>query len=78
MDAKGAKRVTPQLRPEDRNEAPQDWMDESNFNPAYLMRSMHLMPKKLNKPEWSHTQDYWNERTMLPSADLDDGCLVFE
>ncbi len=78
MDAKGAHRVTPQLRPEDRNEPPQDWMDESNFNPAYLMRSMHLMPKKLNKPEWSHTQDYWNERSMLPTANLDDGCLRFE
>jgi len=78
MDDLGAKRVTPQLRPEDLDEAPQDWMDESNFNPAYLMRSMHLMPKKLNKPEWQHTQDYWGEKTMLPAANLDDGCLRFE
>jgi hypothetical protein len=36
------------------------------------------MPRKLNKPEWSHTQDYWNERTALPAADPDDGCLRFE
>jgi len=78
MNDLGAKRVTPQLRPEDLDEALQDWMDESDFNPAYLLRSMHLMPKKLNKPEWRHSQDYWGEKTTLPAANLDDGCLVFE
>ena len=77
MDSKGATRVTPQLRPEDRNEPRLDWMDDANFNPAYLMRSMHLLPKRLNRPEWSHSQDYWNERKSLPAANLDDGCLRF-
>jgi hypothetical protein len=42
------------------------------------MRSMHLMPHRLNLPEWQHSQDYWTERTTLPEADLDDGCLHFE
>ena len=78
LHGKGAKRVTPQLRPEDRNESPQDWMDESNFNPASLMRSMHLMPKSGDKPEWKHDQDYWSEKDIIPLADLDDGCLVYE
>jgi cation diffusion facilitator CzcD-associated flavoprotein CzcO len=78
MEAKGATKVTPQLRPEDCGETPLPWMDEGNFNPAYLLRSMHLLPRKLNKPEWSHTQDYWGERTALPAANLDDGCLRFE
>jgi len=41
-------------------------------------RSMHLMPKRLDKPEWRHTQDYWAERDELPLVDLDEGCLVFE
>ena len=40
------------------------------------MRSMHLLPKRVDKPEWQHTQDYWTERDVLPAADLDDGCLV--
>ena len=78
MDDLGARRVTPQLRPEDREEPWLEWVDVEYFNPNYLMRSMHLMPKRLDKPEWRHTQDYWAERDELPLVDLDDGCLVFE
>jgi len=79
MDEKGAKRVTPRLREkEDAGMAVGDWIKPDNFNPNYLMRSMHLMPKSGNKPEWMHDQDYWSEKDILPSADLDDGCLVFE
>ena len=78
MDAKGARRVTPRLRPEDEGQPLLDWIGDDNFNPNYLKRSMHLMPKRLDKPEWSHTQDYWVEKVALPAADLDDGCLLFE
>ncbi len=35
------------------------WIDPENFNPGYLMRGMHLLPKRGDKPEWQHTQDYW-------------------
>ena len=41
------------------------------------MRSMHLLPKRGDKPEWQHTQDYWAEKDALPAADLDDGCLRY-
>lgn len=78
MDAKGAARVTPALRPEDADMPILSWIDPDNFNPGYLMRSMHLLPKRGDKPEWQHTQDYWAEKDVLPNADLDDGCLVFE
>ena len=78
MDAKGARRVTPQLRPEEQGQPVLDWIGDDNFNPNYLKRSMHLMPKRLDKPEWSHTQDYWVEKVALPAVNLDDGCLVFE
>jgi cation diffusion facilitator CzcD-associated flavoprotein CzcO len=47
------------------------WMDPENFNPGYLMRSMHLMPKRGDRPEWQHTQDYWREKSELPAIDLD-------
>lgn len=46
------------------------WMDSDNFNPNYLMRSMHLLPKRGDKPEWQHTQDYWRERHDIPAIDL--------
>ena len=78
MDELGANSVTPALRDVDANNPVLPWMDPENFNPGYLMRSMHLLPKRLDKPEWQHTQDYWVEKDSLPGADLDDGCLVYK
>jgi cation diffusion facilitator CzcD-associated flavoprotein CzcO len=78
MDKIGASRVTPQLRPEDADMELGSWIDPDNFNPGYLMRSQHLMPKRGDKPEWQHTQDYWAEKTELPDVDLDDGCLRYD
>jgi cation diffusion facilitator CzcD-associated flavoprotein CzcO len=78
MDDLGVHKVTPQLRPEDADMEIGSWIDPENFNPGYLMRSQHLMPKRGDKPEWQHTQDYWAEKDALPALDLDDGCLVYE
>lgn len=77
MQKKGAKKVEVVLRPEDRDMPILSWMDPENFNPNYLMRSMHLMPKRGPKPEWQHTQDYWAERKALPKVDLDGGEFVY-
>ncbi|WP_374345622.1 flavin-containing monooxygenase [Phenylobacterium sp.] len=77
MDEKGAKRVEPALRPEDADMALGPWTDPEDFNPGYLMRSMHLMPKAGSKPEWRHTQDYWAEKDTLPAIDLDAPELVY-
>ena len=74
----GATRVTPALRPEDADMPILSWIDPENFNPGYLMRSVDLLPQRGNKPEWQHSQDYWAEKDLLPAADLDDGCLVYE
>jgi cation diffusion facilitator CzcD-associated flavoprotein CzcO len=78
MDQKGAHKVTPQLRPQDADMEIGSWMDPENFNPNYLMRAQHLMPKSGKKDEWMHNQDYWLEKDILPHADLEDGCLRFE
>ncbi len=78
MGEKGATQVTPALRAEEQQLPRLPWMDPDNFNPGYLMRSMQLLPKRLDRPEWQHTQDYWAEKDSLPAADLEDGCLVFE
>ena len=48
-----------------------EWMDSDNFNPNYLMRSMHLLPRRGDKPEWQHSQDYWTEKKVIPAIDLD-------
>jgi len=78
MDEIGARQVTPRLRAEDADMQLGSWIDPDNFNPGYLMRSQHLMPKRGDKPEWQHTQDYWTEKESLPAVDLDDGCLIFD
>jgi cation diffusion facilitator CzcD-associated flavoprotein CzcO len=77
MEAKGAKRVEVALRPEDRDMELLPWMDPENFNPGYLMRAMHLLPKRGAKHEWQHSQDYWREKDELPAIDLDGAEFVY-
>jgi len=77
MKAKGAKRVSVALRPEDRDMPLLPWIDPNNFNPGYLTRALHLLPKRGDKPEWQHTQDYWAEKTAIPAIDLDAKEFVY-
>jgi cation diffusion facilitator CzcD-associated flavoprotein CzcO len=77
MDEKGAHRVMPALRPEDKDMPLLPWIDPENFNPGYIMRGMHLLPKRGDKPRWQHTQDYWAEKDEFPAIDLDDGTFVY-
>ncbi|HUO88710.1 MAG TPA: NAD(P)/FAD-dependent oxidoreductase [Rhizomicrobium sp.] len=78
MKRRGAKKVEVALRPEDKDMPLLPWIDPENFNPGYLMRSMHLLPKRGDKPEWQHTQDYWREKDELPKIDLDDAAFVYD
>ena len=77
MKDKGVSQATPALRPEDKDMALLPWIDPENFNPGYLMRGMHLLPKRGAKKEWSHTQDYWTDKDLFPAIDLDDGALAY-
>jgi cation diffusion facilitator CzcD-associated flavoprotein CzcO len=74
---KGLRRVVPALRPEDEDMPLLPWIDPQDFNPGYVMRGMHLLPKRGDKLEWQHTQDYWRDRDILPGIDLEDGTLVY-
>jgi cation diffusion facilitator CzcD-associated flavoprotein CzcO len=78
MKQKGVRKVTPVLRPEDKDMPLLPWIDPENFNPGYLTRGMHLLPKRGDKPEWQHTQDYWSEKDQFPAADLEDGAFLYE
>ena len=77
MDEKGAKVVTPQLRPEDEGMQRLPWIDPENFNPGYLARGMHLMPRQGDREPWIFTQDYDKEKDEFPAANLEDGSLIF-
>ena len=78
MDKKGARQVEVALRPEDKDMKILPWIDSENFNPGYLMRGLHLLPKRGDKPEWQHTQDYWAEKDIFPVIDLDDAAFVYD
>ena len=78
MDEVGASVVTPRLRDTDSDMKLLPWVDPENFNPGYLTRSLHLMPRQGDRQPWLHTQDYWRDKDELPAADLADGALVFE
>jgi cation diffusion facilitator CzcD-associated flavoprotein CzcO len=77
MKATGVHKVTPALRPEDHNMPLLPWIDQENFNPGYMMRGMHLLPKRGEKPEWQHNQDYWAEKDEFPAIDLEDKAFVY-
>jgi len=70
MTTTGKKKVQVALRSEDKDMKLLPWIDDENFNPGYLMRSMHLLPRRGEKHEWQHTQDYWREKTEIPLIDL--------
>jgi len=78
MKARGSRAVQVKLRPEDRDMPLSSWMDPENFNPGYLMRAMHLLPQRGDKPEWQHSQDYWAEKDELPTIDLEDAAFVYD
>ncbi len=78
MEQRGAKRVEVRLRPEDADMALLPWFDLDDFNPGYVLRSVHLLPKRGAKPEWQHSQDYWREKDEIPAIDLDGPEFAYE
>jgi cation diffusion facilitator CzcD-associated flavoprotein CzcO len=77
MDRRGVDVVMPTLRAEDEGMARLPWVTEDNFNAGYIMRGLHLLPKQGTHLPWQHSQDYYFDKNDIPSADLDDGTLVY-
>jgi len=77
METLGAATVVPTLRYNERDMSLMTWVDPENFNPGYLMRSMHLMPKQGDHEPWTWGLDYPTEKVALAGADLDDGSLTY-
>ena len=77
MRARQARQVTVALRPEDADMRLLDWIDPQDFNAGYVMRGQQLLPRRGDKREWQHTQDYWTEKDEFPAIDLDDAAFVY-
>ena len=77
LDLRGAKKVVPVLRPHDADMSLISWVDPANFNPGYMMRTMHRMPKQGDRDPWTWGLEYAEEKNVLAGVDLDDGTLAF-
>jgi cation diffusion facilitator CzcD-associated flavoprotein CzcO len=77
MDSAGAAVVTPTLREQDQGMGKHPWISEEEFNPGYMQRSLHLMPKQGDSEPWTYNPDYYTEKDELPAVDLDEDALVY-
>ena len=76
MDRRGARRVTPRLRPEDRAMKPRPWI--ADFSPGYIARVIDLFPRQGDREPWTNPQDYARERATIGRGPIEDGVLIFE
>jgi cation diffusion facilitator CzcD-associated flavoprotein CzcO len=73
----GARKITVALRPEDEGMPMLPWTDPDNFNPGYLTRGLHLLPRRGDKPEWQHSQDHWADAKAFLGIDLRDPTFIY-
>jgi cation diffusion facilitator CzcD-associated flavoprotein CzcO len=78
MQAQQRRQVTVHLRPEDQEMPLEPWVTEDNFNPGYIARGGHLLPRAGAKPEWRHSHDYWADKDVLPAIDLEAGFFRYQ
>lgn len=78
MEERGATMVVPALRDADAGMPLGPWVDPDDFNPGYVARSLHRMPRQGDRAPWRLEQDYLVERDLLAAADFADGCLRFD
>jgi cation diffusion facilitator CzcD-associated flavoprotein CzcO len=77
MDEQGASSVTPLPLESEKDMGMHPWIAEDEFNPGYLKRSLHLMPKQGDHAPWTYIADYYVERDILPKLDLDEPQLCY-
>lgn len=75
LEATDTDRVTPRLRPADREMTLQPYVED--FTPGYMLRVIHLFPKQGDREPWTNPQDYRSDRRTFLEAPLEDGVLEF-
>lgn len=77
MDRLGAAVVSVAPSLQDAGMATSSFVGDDNFNPNYVKRGLHLLPKGGAKPEWQHSQDYWSDKNAFPAIDLNGAEFVY-
>jgi cation diffusion facilitator CzcD-associated flavoprotein CzcO len=75
MDARGARQVTPRLRPGDANMPARPWID--GFSSGYVQRSMERFPRQGDREPWVNPQNYRSDKAMIRRGEIEDGVLQF-
>ncbi len=78
MRERGQKKVSIELRPEEKDMELDEWLAEDQFNPGYLTRGKHLWPKRGNTEEWAHSENYWWEREAFPKIDMEASPFIYD
>ena len=76
MRDQGARKATPQLRPEDSGMQRQPYF--TDFSANYFHRVAHRFPSQGDREPWLNCQNYTREKRTIGRAPLEDGVLVFE
>ena len=74
MDAINVRQCTPRLRPEDRAMQAKPFIDSADFAPGYMQRGTGRLPKQGDHEPWTNCQNYYLEKTTLPSPALTTAC----
>ena len=75
MDMRGAKQVTPRLRPGDASMQARPWID--GFSSGYVRRAMDRFPRQGDREPWVNPQNYRSDKAMIRRGEIDDGVLQF-
>ena len=77
LDATGYDRIEVALGGDQVQLERHDWINRDDFDPAYLERAVHLLPQRLDLPEWQHQQNYWLDKDEIPGIDLNDAVFRY-
>lgn len=78
MQQNGATSCRPALSEQEANMSARLWVDADEFNPGYMQRGQHQMPRRGDHEPWLYNMDYYTEKDELPAVDLDESTLVYE
>jgi cation diffusion facilitator CzcD-associated flavoprotein CzcO len=70
MDERRLRKVEVVLPDADKDMDLLPWIDDQLFNPGYMMRGQHALPRRGAKHEWGHSQDYWADLEAYPHIDF--------
>lgn len=77
LQRRGASQVQVRTGEQEQGMALLPWMDDELFNPGYMSRGQHKLPKRGSLPIWGHSQDYWGDREEYPQIDIDSDPFVY-